>query len=104
MESQKVIAHNTFAIPVFTPTFSIIKWTKGELEHMDVKTRKILSCNGSFYVNSDIDRLYAKRDKGGRGLNSIADVYIARIIAISRHLIGKSPTYKYLNLVFNHDV
>ena len=99
--NNKIIADNTFAIPVLTPTFGIVKWTKDELEQMDVKTRKILSCNGSFHVNSDIDRLYTKRDKGGRGLNSIADVYIARIISISRHLIEKSPTNKYLNLVLN---
>ena len=101
--NNKIIDHNTFAIPVLTPTFGIIKWTKDELEQMDVKTRKILSCNGSFHVNSDIDRLYTKRDKGGRGLNSIADVYIARIISISRHLIEKSSTNKCLNLVLNHE-
>ena len=63
--NNKVIAHNTFAIPVLTPTFGIVKWTKDELEQMDVKTRKILSCNGSFHVNSDTDRLYTKHDKGG---------------------------------------
>ena len=90
--NNKVIAHNMFAIPVLTPTFGIINWTKEELEQMDVETREILSCNGSFHVNSDIDRLYTRHDKGGRGLNSIADVYIARIISISRHLIEKSPT------------
>ena len=56
-----------------------------------------------FHVNSDIDRLYTKRDKGGRGLNSIADVYIARIISISRHLIEKSSNNKCLNLVLNHE-
>ena len=53
--NNKVIAHNTFAIPVLTPTFGIINWTKEELEQMDVETREILSCNGSFHVNSDID-------------------------------------------------
>ena len=57
----------------------------------------------SFHVNSDIDRLYTKRDKGGRGLNSIADVYIAKIISNSRHLTEKSTTYKFLNLVLNHE-
>ena len=35
---NKVIAQNTFAIPVLTPTFGIVKWTKEELEQMDVKT------------------------------------------------------------------
>ena len=56
-----------------------------------------------FHVNSDVDRLYTKRDKGGRGLNSISDVYIARIISISRRLIEKSSTNKCLNLVLNHE-
>ena len=56
-----------------------------ELKQTDVKTRKILSCNGSFHVSSDIDILYTRRAKGGRGLNSI-----------------KTPTNKYLNLVLNH--
>ena len=68
-----------------------------------MKTRKILLCDGSFHVNSDIDRLYTKRDKSGTGLNSIVDVYIARIISISRHLIEKSRTNEYLNLVLNHE-
>ena len=52
----KVIAHNTFAISVLTPTFGTIKWTKEELEQMDLKTRKFSSCNGSFHVNSDTDK------------------------------------------------
>ena len=95
--NDKVIAHNTFAIPVLTPTFDIIKWIKDELEQIDVKTRKILSCNGSFHVNSDINRLYTKRNKGGRGLNSIADVYIARIISISRHLTIPNKNEKLTN-------
>ena len=50
---------------------------------MDAKTRKILSCNASFYVKSDIDRLYTRHDKGGRCLNNITDEYIAIIISIS---------------------
>ena len=102
--NNKVIVHNTFAIPVLTPTFGIIQLTKVELEQIDVKTRKILS-NGSFHENSDVDRPYTRldKDKGGRGLNSIADVYIAKITSISRHLIEKSPTNKYLNLVLNHE-
>ena len=102
--NNKIIVHNTFAIPVLTPTFGIIQLTKVELEQIDVKTRKIL-CNGSFHENSDVDRPYTRldKDKGGRGLNSIADVYIAKITSISRHLIEKSPTNKYLNLVLNHE-
>ena len=38
--NHKVIAHNTFAIPVITPTFGILNWTKDKILAIDVKTRK----------------------------------------------------------------
>ena len=47
---NKVIAHNTFAIPVVTPTFGILNWTKDELSDIDVKTRKILTATGNFHT------------------------------------------------------
>ena len=100
---NKVIAHNTFAIPVITPTFGILNWTKDELSDIDVKTRKILTSKGSFHVNSDVDRLYTHRNKGGRGLNSLVDNYIARVISISWHLKEKSDSNPYLVLVLEHE-
>ena len=99
----KVISFNTIAIPILRLTFNIIRWIKGELGQLDVKTSKILSCKGSFHINSDIDRLHTRHDKGGRRLNRIAEVYIARIISISTQLIEKSRSNKSLNLELNHD-
>ena len=31
---NKIIAHNTFAIPVITPTYGILNWSKEELEEI----------------------------------------------------------------------
>ena len=76
--NNKSNAHNTFAIPVVTPTFGILNWTKEELSAIDIKTRKILSSTGSFHVNSDVDRLYSPRTNGGRGLNNLTDIYISK--------------------------
>ena len=56
--SNKLTSHNIFAIPVITPTFGIINWTKEELHNIDIKTRKLLTSTGSFHINSDIDRRY----------------------------------------------
>ena len=64
---NKVLAHNIFAIPVLTPTFGILEWTKQDLDDLDIKTRKILTACASFHINSDIDRLYCYRKYGGRG-------------------------------------
>ena len=48
----------------------IIRWTKEELKRMDVKTRKIMTIHRALHCNSDVDRIYVPRGKGGRGLNS----------------------------------
>ena len=85
--NNKTIAHNIFSIPIITPTIGILNWTKDELEQIDIKTRKILKSSGSFHINSDIDRLYTPRNKGGRGLNSLVDIYISRSVSINHILL-----------------
>ena len=62
---NKAIAHNAFAVPVVTPTIGILKWTKKEINDLDIATRKIMM-TGGFHQESDIDRLYVERKKGGR--------------------------------------
>ena len=37
---NKVIGHNSFAVPIIISTIGILNWTKAEIEEMDIKTRK----------------------------------------------------------------
>ena len=83
---NKVIGHNSFAVPIIISTIGILNWTKAEIEEMDIKTRKILTSNGSFHKNSNVDRLYVPRDEGGRCINSILDIYVARLISVCEHI------------------
>ena len=100
---NKVLPHNIFAVPVLSPTFGTLDWTKQELENLDIKTRKILENPGSFHINSDVDRLYCYRKNGGRDLNSIVDTFMSRIVSLSLHL--KNPHYdnRFLKHVLTHE-
>ena len=100
---HKITAHNTFAIPVITPTFGILTWSKEELQQIDVKTRKLLTLSGSFHLNSDVDRLYCQRNEGGRGLNSVDDTYICRITSLNLHLDQMENKNPYLAKVKKHE-
>ena len=100
---NKVNAHNTFALPILTPTFGVLNWTKQELAQIDVKTRKILTQTGSFHRNSDVDRLYCYRSKEGRGLNSVVDTCTSRIISLSLHLLKHATIHKHLEAVVTHE-
>ena len=92
LHANKVTSHNIFAIPVITPTFGIINWSKEKLHNIDIKTQELLTSAGSFHINSDIDRLHSYRNEGGRVLNSLIDIYIPRLVSINSHLMENSPS------------
>ena len=100
---NKVMAYNTFAVPVLVPTFGILDWTKNEVENIDIRTRKMLTHGGNFHRNSSVDRLYSPREEGGRGLSSIVDIFVTRIVSIAEHLKERSTTHKYLQQVLRHE-
>ena len=100
---NKITAHNIFATPIFTLTFGILDWTKEEIHQIDIKTRKILTFTGNFHRNSSVDRLYMMRTDGGRGLNSIYDIFVTRMIALHRHLEEASEKNQYIKLVLCHE-
>ena len=66
-------AINVWAVSIVRYSAGILNWTKMELSQMDVKTRKILTMNGIFHKKGNVDRLYLKRNEGGRGLMSVQD-------------------------------
>ena len=76
---NKVIAHNSFTLPVLVPTFGILDWSIQDIKDLDIKTRKQLTMSGNFHPNSDIDLLYIQRNQGGRGLRLIQRVCECRI-------------------------
>ena len=65
---NKVIAHNSFAVPVLVPTFRKLDWSIQDIKDLDIKTRKQLAMSGNSHPNSDIDLLHIQRNLGGRGL------------------------------------
>ena len=49
----------------------IIQWKASELKDLDRKSRKTMAMYGGLHPKSDVDRLYVKRKKGGRGFISV---------------------------------
>ena len=66
---DKVTAINTWAVAIFRYGVGIIQWKASELKDLDRKLRKAMMMYGGLHPKSDIDRLYAKRKEGGRGLS-----------------------------------
>ena len=100
---NKAVAHNTFAVPVITLTVGILDWTKEEIRQLDITTRKILNYTGNLHSRSDVNRIYVPRKQGGRGLTSIEDMFVNRIITLADHIILAAKTQPLMEKVLQHE-
>ena len=100
---NKAVAHNTFAVPVITPTVGILDWTKEEIRQLDITTRKILNYTGNLHSRSDVNRIYVPRKLGGRGLTSIEDMFMNKIITLADHIILAAKTQPLMEKVLQHE-
>ena len=83
---SKVTAYNTFALPVLTMSVGVLDWSEQELMSLDIKTKKILNMSGSFHSKGDNNCLYVPQSNGGRGLNSVIDMFKNRMVNLSNYL------------------
>ena len=94
---NKITAINQLATPVLTYGFGIIDWPQGEIDSIDIKTRKILTIHKVFYRNQCLDRLYIPRREGGMGLIEVNDIYRKTIINLDFYL--RNIQEKHIQLV-----
>ena len=64
----KIIALNSYALPVIRYSAGIIKWSQSELDDIDRKSRKLLTIYKGLHPKADVHRLYLPRKVGGRGI------------------------------------
>jgi hypothetical protein len=79
-------AINTYAVPVVRYSATIIDWTNEEIYKLDRSTRKWLSLHGATNLNSDVNRLYVTRKRGGKGLMSIQDTLRKESAMVIRYI------------------
>eukprot|EP00957_Ditylum_brightwellii_P122288 9325384-Ditylum_brightwellii.AAC.1 len=97
-----------FALPVLQYTFSIMKWTKGELRKLDIKTHNILMMKGIHHLKGNVHILYLHQSRGGRGLAGVEDTHNCKCAALSKYVLNSTnpltqivqntptPTQKFL--------
>ena len=100
---NKVIVHNTFAIPVLMNTVGITDWTIEEIKEIDVRTRKQLTTTGNLHPNGDVDKLYLPRSQGGQRLKMAARMFESRVIAVVQYLTINSNCSNIIKFVYEQE-
>ena len=89
---------NIWAVPLVRYSGHFLKWTREELKQRDQRTRKLMTMHKTLHPRDDVDRLYASRKEGGRGLACIednVDASIQRLVDyIEKHERGLITTIR----------
>ena len=98
-------AINSYAVSVVRYSAGILDWQEKELKDIDIKTRKILTMNGVFHKKGNVNRLYLKRNDGGRGLISVEDCVKIEQLNLSNYLrLSEEALLQAANRVFNVEI
>lgn len=107
-------AINTYAIPLLSYSFGVIKWSQTELEELNRLNRTELTKYRKLHPKSCIERVNISRNEGGRGLIDIAALHEKQIKGLRQYFLNKDTpihkaivkidrNYTPLNLSQNYD-
>lgn len=69
-----ITAINTYAVPILTYSFGILKYSDTDLRNLDILTRTTFTKFRIHHPKSATQRLYLPRKEGGRGLTNITEL------------------------------
>ena len=82
----KIIALNSYAVPIMRYSAGILNWTQAELDGIDRKTRKLLTIYKGLHPKADVDRLYLPRNSGGWGLINVRQLVAVETQALAHYV------------------
>lgn len=87
---NKIKAINTYAIPILTYSFGVIKWSDTELETLNTATRTASNKHNIHHIHSAVQRFTLKRKLGGRGLIDIKNLHYTQIDNLRTYFLTKA--------------
>lgn len=85
-------AINTYAVPVLTYSFGIVKWTHTDIADIKRMTSKILTGARDHHPKSSTERLTLPRISGGRGLIDLHQLYNKQKNLLRKYFFSKAET------------
>lgn len=89
---NKTKAINTYAIPILTYSFGVIRWTNTDLEALNTLTRSQCHKYRIHHIHSAIERFTLDRQEGGRGFIDIKNMNYQQVDNLRKYFIEKAET------------
>lgn len=92
-------ALNTYAIPILTYTFGILKWTKTDINDIQMKTNVAMTTHRYHHPKAAVERLTLKRRDGGRGLIDLLNLHNRTIQNLRDYFYSKLESQYYRSVI-----
>lgn len=104
LNSRNIVkAINTYAIPILTYTFGIIKWSQTDLIKLQRTINTTMTAHRKHHPRSCIQRLTLPRSEGGRGIIDIVNLHNKQISTLRNFFHDRAETSSLHQAIVQND-
>jgi hypothetical protein len=96
-------AVNTYAVPLLTYSFGVIKWSKTTLQNINIKTRVLFTKFSKHHTKSAIERFNLPRENGGRGFSNLEILLKNQIASLKNYFLNRARDNTFFNALVSAD-
>jgi hypothetical protein len=96
-------AVNTYAVPLLTYSFGVIKWSKTNLKTINIQTRVLFTKFCKHHPRSAIERFNLPRENGGRGFSNLEILQHNQIASLKNYFLNRARDNTFFNALVSAD-
>jgi hypothetical protein len=96
-------AVNRYAVPLLTYSFGVIKWSKTNLQNINIKTRVLFTKFSKHHPKSAIERFNLPRENGGRGFSNLEILLKNQIASLKNYFLNRARDNTFFNALVSAD-
>jgi hypothetical protein len=102
-EFYKYLYIHTYAVPLLTYSFGIIKWSKTNLQNINIQTRVLFTKFCKHHPKSAIERFNLPRENGGRGFSNLEILQHNQIASLKNYFLNRARDNTFFNALVSAD-
>jgi hypothetical protein len=96
-------AVNTYAVPLLTYSFGVIKWSKTNLQNINIQTRVLFTKFCKHHPKSAIERFNLPRENGGRGFSNLEILQHNQLASLKNYFLNRARDNTFFNALVSAD-
>jgi hypothetical protein len=88
---------------LLTYSFGVLKWSKTNLQNINIKTRVVFTKFSKHHPKSAIERFNLPRENGGRGFSNLEILQHNQIASLKNYFLNRAGDNTFFNALVSAD-